>query len=137
MADVFTKAKRSEVMSRIRGKGNASTEQRMIKLFREQGIKGWRRNWPLPGKPDFTFPKQRIAVFVDGCFWHRCPNCYHKPATNAEFWEKKIGRNVERDKEVNRDLKKRGWKVVRVWEHELGERGTVALLSRKHDLLWT
>lgn len=106
-------------MSHIRGKGNASTEQRMIRLFREHGIKGWRRNRPLPGKPDFVFPKQRIAVFVDGCFWHRCPKCYRKPATNAEFWEAKIGRNVDRDKEVNRELKNRGWKVVRVWEHEL------------------
>lgn len=106
-------------MSRIRGKGNASTEQRMIRLFRERGIKGWRRNRPLPGKPDFVFPKLRIALFVDGCFWHRCPKCYHKPATNADFWEAKIGRNVERDKEVNLELKKRGWKVVRVWEHEL------------------
>ena len=106
-------------MSRIRGKGNASTEQRMIRLFRERGIKGWRRNWPLPGKPDFVFPKLRIALFVDGCFWHRCPKCYHKPATNADFWEAKIGRNVERDKEVSRELKNRGWKVVRVWEHEL------------------
>ena len=106
-------------MSRIRGKGNASTEQRMIRLFREHGIKGWRRNRPLPGKPDFVFPKLRIALFVDGCFWHRCPKCYHKPATNADFWEAKIGRNVERDKEVNLELKKRGWKVVRVWEHEL------------------
>lgn len=125
MADVFTPQKRSEVMSRIRGKGNASTEQRMIKHFREQGIKGWRRNWPLPGKPDFVFPKLRIAVFVDGCFWHRCPKCYRQPATNAEFWEAKIGRNVERDKEVNRELKERGWKVVRVWEHELrGRKGS-------------
>jgi DNA mismatch endonuclease (patch repair protein) len=119
MADVFTPEKRSKVMSLIRGKGNASTEQRMIKIFREHGIKGWRRNWPLPGKPDFVFPQLRIAVFVDGCFWHRCPKCYHAPATNAEFWDAKIGRNVERDKEVNRELKKRGWRVVRVWEHEL------------------
>jgi DNA mismatch endonuclease (patch repair protein) len=119
MADVFTPEKRSEVMSRIRGKGNASTEQRMIRLFRANGIKGWRRNWPLPGKPDFVFPKLRIALFVDGCFWHRCPKCYRQPATNAEFWEAKIGRNVERDKDVGRELKKRGWKVVRVWEHQL------------------
>lgn len=119
MADVFTPEKRSEVMSRIRGRGNASTEVRMIRLFREHGIKGWRRNWPLPGKPDFVFPKRRIALFVDGCFWHRCPKCYRKPSTNAEFWEAKIGRNVVRDREVNRELRKRGWRVLRVWEHEL------------------
>lgn len=121
MADVFTARKRSEVMSRIRGKGNASTEKRMIQLFREHSIKGWRRNWPLPGKPDFVFPKLRVALFVDGCFWHRCPKCYRKPATNAEFWEAKITRNVARDKEVNRELKKRGWRVARVWEHALAK----------------
>ena len=70
-------------------------------------------------RPDIVFTKRKVAVFVDGCFWHRCPKCYHKPATNADFWEAKIGRNVERDKEVSRELKNRGWKVVRVWEHEL------------------
>lgn len=121
MADVFTVQKRSEVMSRIRGKGNASTEKRMIQLFREHGIKGWRRNWPLPGKPDFVFPKLRVALFVDGCFWHRCPMCYRQPATNAEFWEAKITRNVARDKEVNRELKMLGWRVARVWEHTLAK----------------
>jgi len=131
MADVFTPQKRSEVMSRIRGKGNASTEQRMIELFREHGIKGWRRNWPLTGKPDFVFPKLRVAVFVDGCFWHRCPKCYRKPATNAEFWEAKIGRNVERDKEVNGELKKKGWKVVRIWEHGMGRGHRASALGHK------
>jgi DNA mismatch endonuclease (patch repair protein) len=129
MADVFSKAKRSEVMSRIRGKGNVSTEQRMIRFFREHGITGWRRNWPLPGKPDFVFPKLRVALFVDGCFWHCCPKCYRKPATNAEFWEKKISRNVDRDKEVKQELKRRGWKVVRVWEHDL-KRGKAPQLLR-------
>lgn len=122
MSDVFTKQKRSEVMSRIRGGGNVSTEKRLITLMREHGIKGWRRKWPLPGKPDFAFPKQKVAVFVDGCFWHRCPKCYQKPATNADFWEAKISRNVQRDMEVNRALRKRGWKVVRIWEHSLKER---------------
>lgn len=119
MADVFTPEKRSEVMARIRGKGNASTEQRLINLFREYGVAGWRRNWPLPGKPDFVFPKLRIAVFVDGCFWHRCPRCYRQPVTRADFWEAKIARNVERDREVKRELKQRGWRVARIWEHAL------------------
>ncbi|MCC5878243.1 MAG: DNA mismatch endonuclease Vsr [Candidatus Sumerlaeia bacterium] len=119
MTDVFSKKKRSQVMSRIRGGGNVSTEKRMIQLLRQHKITGWRRNWPLPGKPDFSFPKRRVVLFVDGCFWHRCPKCYRKPATNAEFWEAKIGRNVERDREVGRELRQRGWTVLRVWEHEL------------------
>lgn len=91
----------------------------MIRLMREHGIVGWRRNRPLPGKPDFVFPKQRVVVFVDGCFWHKCPRCFRKPATNAEFWETKINRNVARDREVNRELKKRHWRVLRFWEHDL------------------
>jgi DNA mismatch endonuclease (patch repair protein) len=119
VTDVFSKVKRSEVMARIRGGGNASTEKRLIALMREHGIKGWRRNRPLPGKPDFVFPVRHVAVFVDGCFWHRCPKCYRKPATNAGFWEAKINRNVERDRQINCELRKRGWKVVRIWEHQL------------------
>lgn len=122
MADVFSREKRSEVMSRIRGRGNASTELRLIALMREHGIKGWRRNWPLPGRPDFVFPKRRVAVFVDGCFWHRCPKCYRAPATNAEFWEAKTLRNAARDREVARELRRRGWRVIRIREHELRRR---------------
>lgn len=119
MPDVFTKAKRSEVMSNIRGKGNKSTEIKLLKLFRENGIKGWRRHQPLPGKPDFIFRKERLAVFVDGCFWHGCPRCYIKPKQNAEFWDKKIGSNIKRDKKVSRKLRTEGWQVCRIWECKL------------------
>ncbi len=73
MADVFSKSKRSKVMAAIRSKGNKDTELRLAFILRAYGIKGWRRHYPLPGKPDFVFPKQRLAVFVDGCFWHSCP----------------------------------------------------------------
>ena len=73
MPDVFTKAKRSEVMSRIRGTGNKDTELALIILFRLHRIKGWRRHQPVFGKPDFVFPAVKVAVFVDGCFWHCCP----------------------------------------------------------------
>lgn len=72
MADIFTKAKRSEIMSQIRGSGNKGTELALAKLFRKHGITGWQRNQPLFGKPDFTFRRQRVVVFVDGCFWHGC-----------------------------------------------------------------
>ena len=71
MADVFTQAKRSEVMSRIRSRGNRDTELALAKLFRRHGITGWRRNQHVFGKPDFIFPKLHMAVFVDGCFWHK------------------------------------------------------------------
>ncbi len=114
-------------MARVRSSGNKATEKRLIKIFRENSIKGWRRNCLLPGKPDFVFPKERIVVFVDGCFWHACPIHGTIPKTNREFWEKKISRNSERDKEVNRQLSDKGWRVVRIWQHELKEPENVLL----------
>lgn len=121
MPDVFTKEKRSEVMSRIKGKGNKDTELAMIQILRKHHISGWRRNQVVFGKPDFVFTKQKIALFVDGCFWHGCPLPKHSnlPKNNQEFWAKKLQQNKDRDKLVSRELKKAGWKVVRVWKHEL------------------
>src|SRR3954454_14847824 len=124
MSDVFTTEKRSAVMALIRGKGNRDTELRMMALFRAHGIIGWRRGQALFGKPDFTFRKERVLVFVDGCFWHGCPKPKHAPApkTRAEFWAVKLGRNKERDREVTRFLTRAGWKVVRVWECDLAKK---------------
>lgn len=119
MPDVFTKEKRSEVMSRIRGKNNKETELALARLLREHGLKGWRRQYPIPGRPDFVFPKVRLAIFVDGCFWHQCPKCSNMPANNREFWERKLGRNVERDREVTERLTASGWAVLRIWEHDM------------------
>ena len=119
MSDVFTKEKRSEVMSRIKGKGNKDTELAMIKILRKHHLAGWRRNQVVMGKPDFIFPKQRVALFVDGCFWHGCPKHSNIPQNNREFLEKKLLGNMDRDKLVSKELRKVGWKVVRVWEHEL------------------
>lgn len=119
MSDVFTKEKRSDVMSRIRGKGNKDTELAMILILRKHHISGWRRNQSLLGKPDFIFPKQKLALFVDGCFWHGCPKHSNTPRNNREFWVEKLQQNKERDKFVSRKLKKSGWKVMRIWEHEL------------------
>lgn len=85
MPDVFTKSKRSEVMSRIRSRGNKDTELELTKLFRANGITGWRRNAPVFGKPDFVFRKGQVAVFVDGCYWHGCPKHATRPRTNAGF----------------------------------------------------
>ncbi len=121
-------------MSRIRGKGNKDTELAMIQILRRGHISGWRRNQALFGKPDFVFrplrpsdtsPKSQragfrgVALFVDGCFWHGCPKHSNMPKNNRAFWKKKLQGNVERDKNVSGELRKQGWKVVRVWEHEL------------------
>ena len=119
MADIFTKAKRSEVMSRVRSRGNRSTELRMISIFRSHGISGWRRNRPVFGRPDFVFLVERVAVFVDGCFWHGCPRHYTAPASHAAFWRRKLVANRTRDRLVTRTLTRAGWKVLRIWEHAL------------------
>ena len=119
MADVFSKRKRSEVMSRIRGRGNKDTELALARFLRLQGITGWRRNQPVFGKPDFVFPKLKVAVFVDGCFWHGCPEHATQPKNNRAFWQKKLSANKRRDALVTRTLRKAGWRVLRIWEHEL------------------
>jgi DNA mismatch endonuclease, patch repair protein len=106
MADVFTKAKRSEVMSRIRGRGNKETELALAKLLRAHGITGWRRHQPLFGKPDFTFRKERVVVFVDGCFWHSCPKHSNMPVNNRLFWRKKLTANALRDRLVTKTLRR-------------------------------
>ena len=125
MPDVFTKAKRSDVMSRIRGHGNKATELALIKLFWQHEITGWRRHQNVFGKPDFIFRRNRLAVFVDGCFWHGCPKHCKIPAGNRAFWERKFAANKARDRRVNRELRKLGWRVVRIWEHDLTKRGEV------------
>jgi DNA mismatch endonuclease (patch repair protein) len=156
MADVFTKAKRSEVMSRIRSHGNKDTELALAAFFRRHGITGWRRQvqirtsprpspqkrvnsrQPSPGcatrsrsrgrgtrgegvkvRPDFIFPKLKLAIFVDGCFWHGCPWHGTQPKGNRAFWKNKIANNKLRDRRVNRTLRSAKWRVLRIWEHAL------------------
>ncbi len=119
MSDVFTTEKRSEIMSKVRSKGNLATEKKLIALFKANGIKGWRRNYPIFGKPDFVFSKERVAVFVDGEFWHGHPTLGQIPKTNEEFWKSKIDRNIARDSLVNKTLESKKWKVVRIWQNEL------------------
>jgi DNA mismatch endonuclease, patch repair protein len=120
--DVFTKRKRSEVMARIRGRGNKRTELALAKLLRSHRITGWRRNQPVLGKPDFVFRRQHVALFVDGCFWHGCRWHCNQPRQNAAFWRHKLDINKRRDRLVNRTLRQQGWRVVRIWEHELRTR---------------
>ena len=106
-------------MSRIRARGNVRTELRLLRLLKKGKITGWRRHTSLPGKPDFAFPNVKVAVFVDGCFWHGCPKCYTRPKTNRKFWDKKREDNMARDKRVTRQLRQRGWRVIRIWQHFL------------------
>lgn len=126
MSDVFTKEKRSEVMSRIKGKENKDTELALIKILRKNHITGWRRKQDVLGKPDFVFPTHKVALFVDGCFWHMCPRHFNMPKNNRAFWGKKLNGNRDRDRYVTRNLQKMGWRVIRIWEHELSKSEIVA-----------
>ena len=133
MPDTFSKRKRSAIMRAVHGYANKSTENRLAAIFRARKITGWRRGYPLFGSPDFVFPKERVAVFVDGCFWHGCPKHYRRPKSRRKYWDAKIQRNQQRDRQVTRILRAKGWRVVRIWEHALARRaeaGTVARLAR-------
>ncbi len=134
MPDVFTKRKRSEVMSRIRRRGNMETEVALMKVFRFHGVTGWRRNQPVLGKPDFIFRRERVAVFVDGCFWHGCSRHANMPASNRAFWRRKLAANKARDRFVSGALRRQGWRVLRIWEHELA-RNTQRCVERICTLL--
>lgn len=103
-------------MRSVRSSRNKTTELALMALWKRCQVTGWRRNRPLPGKPDFVFPKIRIVVFADGCFWHghNCRNT--KPKRNKEFWEEKFRRNRTRDRKVNALLRRKGWRVFRIWE---------------------
>lgn len=130
MADVFSQAKRSAVMAHIRSKGNLETEIAMIRFFREHRITGWRRQQMLFGNPDFVFRAVRLAIFVDGCFWHGCRHHGRVPTSNRPYWFNKITRNKNRDRMVTRTLRKRAWRVLRIWDHELARKNAAQLLRR-------
>jgi DNA mismatch endonuclease, patch repair protein len=133
VVDIYSKAKRSEIMSAIRSRGNKATELAFVRLLRQHKIRGWRRHGRCVGRPDFVFPK-KIAVFLDGCFWHGCSEHFSVPKTNAEFWEKRVRTNRARDQRVTEQLKDRGWTVIRIWQHEL--RGTSPVcLERLREIL--
>ena len=118
MADVLTKKQRSYNMTRIKSK-NTGPELVLRKLLSKNKVRGYRIHSKIFGKPDLVFTKNRLVVFIDGCFWHKCPLCFVKPASRVEFWKEKITGNLKRDKEVNKFLLKNNWKVLRIWEHEL------------------
>ena len=136
MTDTFTKKKRSWIMSRIRSGGNKATEIKLLGIFRKCGIVGWRRKYPLVGKPDFVFVRGRVAVFIDGCFWHCCPVHGTMPKSNRAHWIPKLERNYDRDREVGTQLRAMGWKVIRIWECELKNEKIISRkLSRLRNFL--
>lgn len=124
---------RGHLMSRIRSTGNITTERRLVLLLRTAGMRGWRRHLPISGHPDFVWPNAKVAVFVDGCFWHghQCGKNI-TPKTNADAWREKIARNQARDHAATRELRKQGWTVVRIWECRLAKapRSCVARIIR-------
>jgi len=117
MVDVLSKSQRKFCMSRIRGK-NTKPELLLRKALWLRGLR-YRLKNSLPGRPDIVYPGRHLVIFVDGCFWHGCPDHYQMPEVNRTFWEEKMLKTKARDKEVNRMLKQNGWKVLRFWEHEI------------------
>ena len=122
---------RSRTMASIRSRGNGTTEMALVRLFRIKNVTGWRRHLPLPGRPDFIFKHARLAVFVDGCFWHGCRWCYQAPKQNSSYWSQKVRANKLRDVEVSRVLRNQGWRVCRIWEHSLTDAEKVAAKIRR------
>lgn len=135
MADIFDKRQRSKIMQKVKSAGNKSTEARLIAIFAEKKITGWRRDYPVKGHPDFVFLKKRIAVFVDGCFWHGhdCRNT--RPADNKDYWDKKRERNIRHDKETTALFESRHWTVIRIWECELMKKNNDILMKKLAPLL--
>lgn len=134
MSDNLTKEQRAHVMARNKGKGTRSTELSLRARLSAAGISGWKfQPQGILGKPDFAFPDKKLAIFIDGCFWHGCAKCRTIPKTNTEFWEQKIMGNIARDKHVSNRLRRSGWHVLRFWEHDLKENpsSVISRIQRK------
>lgn len=130
--DPLSPIQRSRQMGRVRAKKNRSTEMRVAAYLIRHGLCGWRRHWPhVPGRPDFCFVQERVAVFVDGCFWHGCQRCRRNvPYSRRSFWRQKIESNRKRDRKVERLLRSQGYSVIRIWEHALDSESWIARLHR-------
>lgn len=130
VSDVFRPEKRSHIMASVRARGNKRTEIVVMRLLRRHGITGWRRHAAIVGHPDFAFHRERIALFVDGCFWHGCREHGSVPKSNQAFWSKKLERNRARDRFVNRALRGNSWIVIRIWQHDLASKNQPSLALR-------
>lgn len=117
MADTFSKSERSRIMRQVPSRGT-SLEQRFQEILRDLGLRFRAQVQNLPGRPDFILPKDKIAVFVNGCFWHGHTNCGRArlPENNRRYWRQKISGNRRRDESAKRALRKLGWKTITIWE---------------------
>jgi DNA mismatch endonuclease (patch repair protein) len=114
----ITTPERSRVMASIRSQ-ETKCEVMLRKCLWKNGTRGYRKYPKLPGKPDILFPKLKLVIFIDGCFWHKCPLHYRPPKSNIEYWSAKVERNIKRDFEVDELLKNDGYIILRIWEHEI------------------
>ena len=131
MPDRLTPKQRSALMARVRTR-NTGPEVALRRALHAAGVRGWRLHRALPGRPDLTFGRARLCVFVDGAFWHGHPDYYR--GQSGEFWDRKIARNRERDESVNRELADQGWRVLRLWDFEV-ERDPAACARRVAEAL--
>jgi len=113
--DRVTPQVRSKIMAAVKTR-NSTTELRMAAVLRAHSARGYRKHWKVTGTPDFAWPRLKLALFVDGCFWHGCPYCKRYSHSNRGYWQEKIVNNRDRDRRVTRILRKQGWTVLRVWE---------------------
>lgn|GEM_PF-247160 len=133
--DTVDRSTRSRMMAGVRSTGNRSTEWRLRGALVGAGVRGWTiRSRDLVGTPDFVFRHRKVAIFVDGCFWHGCPE-KRLPTTRRPFWREKIEMNKRRDRRVDRSLRTDGWRVVRIWEHDLRHGGVVAVAKIRTAIL--
>lgn len=132
MSDNLTPEDRWKTMRAVKGKGTR-LERRLFSMLVGMGLKGWQKNvGSIVGKPDVVFVSRRVAIFVDGCFWHGCPHCQRKlPKTNRKYWEQKIKRNVALAKSHNKQLRADGWTVIRIWEHEISKTASAEKIKGK------
>jgi len=127
---------RSNLMRAVKNRGSKSTEWVLRSALCRAGLRGWQMHVEsLPGTPDFVFTEHRVTIFVDGCFWHGCGRCYRRPITNRSYWDNKLEMNRARDRRVDRLLRRRGWRVIHIWQHELTRGNEERLLKRIEQAL--
>lgn len=137
MADIFNQKTRSEIMAKVHST-NTTPEVKVRKILHKLGYRFRLHPNNLPGRPDIALPKYKTVIFVNGCFWHGCPTCKHaqiRPRTNEEYWQKKLDRNMERDKENIAALQEKGWKVLTVWECETKKKNMDMLVQKLTSFL--
>lgn len=132
---------RSRIMSSVRSKANSTTETPLASAMKSMGISGWRRHRKIaiPSgfvKPDFVFVRERLVVFVNGCFWHFCPSHCSIPKSNVDFWLSKLNANRARDRRNKRELKASGWQVITIWEHSVRKDPVSCAFSVLEKLVW-